>query len=121
MTTTQQIINELTTLVDTEKEYTRNELGKMLTRVYHHITWDKSKKTTLSSNKPKKTTLCYSDFGSEYDIESLSEPVKKTLSKFDSDNVKEYWCKYGNWVLINKNSFRGGSALFYKGDVHERH
>ena len=65
--------------------------------------------------------LCYSDFGSEYDIESLSEPVKKTLSKFDSDNVKEHWCKYGNWVLMNKNSFRGGSGLFYKGDVHERH
>ena len=51
MTTTQQIINEFTTLVDTEKEYTRNELGKMLTEVYRQITSDKPKK---SDDKPKK-------------------------------------------------------------------
>ena len=51
MTTTQQIINEFTALVDTEKVYTRNELGKMLTEVYRQITSDKPKK---SDDKPKK-------------------------------------------------------------------
>jgi|TARA_Y100000389_G_scaffold139378_1_gene137131 hypothetical protein len=50
-TQTQKIINEFTTLVDTEKEYTRAELGKMLTEVYRQITSDKPKKT---EEKPKK-------------------------------------------------------------------
>ena len=50
-TQTQMIINEFTTLVDTEKEYTRAELGKMLTEVYHQIISDKPKKT---DDKPKK-------------------------------------------------------------------
>ena len=50
-TQTQMIINEFTTLVDTEKEYTRAELGKMLTEVYHQITSNKPKKT---DDKPKK-------------------------------------------------------------------
>ena len=51
MTTTQHIINEFITLVDTEKNYTRDELGKMLTEVYNHITSDKPNK---SDDKPKK-------------------------------------------------------------------
>ena len=51
MTTTQHIINEFITLVDTEKNYTCDELGKMLTEVYNHITSDKPNK---SDDKPKK-------------------------------------------------------------------
>ena len=47
----QMIINEFTTLVDTEKEYTRAELSKMLTEVYRQITSGKPKKT---DDKPKK-------------------------------------------------------------------
>ena len=54
MTTTQQIINQFTTNVDTEKEYTRAELGKILTQVYHEITSDKKVKTETKPKKEKK-------------------------------------------------------------------
>lgn len=54
MTTTQQIVNQFTTNVDTEKEYTRAELGKILTQVYHEITSDKKVKTEKKPKKAKK-------------------------------------------------------------------
>ena len=54
MTTTQQIVNQFTTNVDTEKEYTRAELGKILTQVYHEITSDKKVKTEKKPKKEKK-------------------------------------------------------------------
>ena len=54
MTTTQQIINQFTTNVDTEKDYTRAELGKILTQVYHEITSDKKVKTEKKPKKAKK-------------------------------------------------------------------
>jgi hypothetical protein len=54
MTTTQQIINQFTTNVETEKEYTRAELGKILTQVYHEITSDKKVKTEKKPKKEKK-------------------------------------------------------------------
>ena len=50
-TLTQKFIQEFTTLVDSEKEYTRAELSKILTEVYRQITSDKPKK---SDDKPKK-------------------------------------------------------------------
>ena len=68
-TQTQMIINEFTTLVDTEKEYTRAELGKMLTEVYHQITSDKPKKT---DDKPKKKKS-----KKEKDSDEEVEPKKK--------------------------------------------
>jgi len=37
MTTTQQILTTFTSKVDMEKEYTRSELGKMLTEVFKEI------------------------------------------------------------------------------------
>lgn len=52
-TTTQQIIDEFTTLIDTEKEYTRSELGKILTGVYHQITSGK-KNAEPKKKKSKK-------------------------------------------------------------------
>lgn len=115
MTTfTQQFIDEFKSLINLEKEYTRSELSKSITKAYNKIT--KSNK-----EKSKSNTLCYSLFGSEYNIESLSEPVIKTLSKFESDDVKEHWRKYGDWVYMNKDSFKQGAHRFHKGDHHERH
>lgn len=84
---------------------TLRELGKINTKIY----WQ------------THAELDYSDFGSEFNIESLSEPIKKTLSKFESDNVKEHWRKYGDWVYWNKKSYKYGSQLFQKGEKHERH
>ena len=52
-TTTLQIIDEFTTLIDTEKEYTRSELGKILTGVYHQITSGK-KNAEPKKKKSKK-------------------------------------------------------------------
>lgn len=66
---TQKIINEFTALVDTEKEYTRSELGKMLTEVYRQITSDKPKKT---DDKPKKKKS-----KKEKDSDEEAEPKKK--------------------------------------------
>lgn len=94
------------------KNYKRNELGKILTKIYHQ---------TYKKLSCKKKTLYYSDFGSEFNIELLSEPVIKTLSKFESDDVKEHWRKYGDWVYMNKDSFKLGAHRFHKGDHHERH
>jgi len=68
-TQTQKIINEFTTLVDTEKEYTRAELGKMLTEVYRQITSEKPKKT---DDKPKKKKS-----KKEKDSDEEVEPKKK--------------------------------------------
>ena len=68
-TQTQKIINEFTTLVDTEKEYTRAELGKMLTEVYRQITSDKPKKT---EEKPKKKKS-----KKDKDSDEEAEPKKK--------------------------------------------
>ena len=68
-TQTQKIIDEFTTLVDTEKEYTRAELGKMLTEVYRQITSDKPKKT---DDKPKKKKS-----KKENDSDEKVEPKKK--------------------------------------------
>ena len=54
-TTTQQFMTEFTALVDTEKEYTRSELGKLLTEVFHQINSGKkiSKKDKSDDDKPK--------------------------------------------------------------------
>ena len=52
MTTTQQIVSQFTTNVDTDKEYTRAELGKILTQVYHDI--NTGKKTEKKAKKEKK-------------------------------------------------------------------
>tara|TARA_B100001142_G_C13987172_1_gene521205 strand:+ start:22 stop:378 length:357 start_codon:yes stop_codon:yes gene_type:complete len=68
-TQTQKIIQEFTTLVDTEKEYTRAELSKMLTEVYRQITSDKPKKT---DDKPKKKKS-----KKEKDSAEEAEPKKK--------------------------------------------
>jgi len=92
------------------KDHTLREMSKILTKIY--------KQTHI---KKKKKILNYSDFGSEFNIESLSEPVKKTLSKFESDDVKEHWRKYGDWVYMNKECFKQGAHRFHKGDHHERH
>jgi hypothetical protein len=53
MTTTQKILTTFTTKVDMEKEYTRNELGKMLTEVYKEIL-EGSKGEKKTRKKAKK-------------------------------------------------------------------
>ena len=68
-TQTQKIINEFTTLVDSDKEYTRAELGKMLTEVYRQIISDKPKKTDDKSKKKKSKK--------EKDSDEEAEPKKK--------------------------------------------
>jgi len=80
-TQTQMIINEFTTLVDTEKEYTRAELGKMLTEVYHQITSNKPKNT---DDKPKKKKS-----KKEKDSDEEVEPKKKREPSAYNIFVKE--------------------------------
>ena len=75
-TQTQKIINEFSTLVDTEKEYTRNELGKMLTEVYRHITCEKPNK---SEDKLKKKSKKNKDSDEETEPKKKREPTKYNL------------------------------------------
>ena len=75
-TTTQLIVNEFTTLIDTEKEYTRNELGKILTEVFHQNNSGKKaskKQKTHDTTKVKKSKKTKSS-------EESSEPKKKRES-----------------------------------------
>ena len=67
-TTTQQFMTEFTALVDTEKEYTRSELGKLLTEVFHQINSGKK------ISKKQKTYY-------ETDDEPKTKKSKKTKSK----------------------------------------
>ena len=69
-THTQKVIKAFTTHVDTEKEYTRAELGKILTAVYHQIVFDKPKKTDDDKPKKKKSKK-------EKDSDEEVEPKKK--------------------------------------------
>ena len=76
-TQTQLTINEFTTLVDIDKEYTRSELGKMLTEVYRQITSDKPKKT---DDKPKKKkSKKENDSDEEVKPKKKREPTKYNL------------------------------------------
>ena len=68
MTTTQQILTTFTTKVDIEKEYTRSELGKMLTEVFKEIrdgekgekkTRKKAKKEEGGEEKKKRAPSAY--------------------------------------------------------------
>lgn len=52
MTTTQQIITTFTEQVDTNKEYTRSELGKLLTQVFNDL--KNEGKPAKKAKKPKK-------------------------------------------------------------------
>jgi hypothetical protein len=52
MTTTQQIVNQFTEIINTENEYTRAELSKILTLVYHETTTQK--KSYNTDKEPKK-------------------------------------------------------------------
>jgi len=88
MTTTQLIVNEFTTLIDTEKEYTRNELGKILTEVFHQINsgkkTSKKQKTDEKVKKTKKTTK-----KSKSSDDESSEPKKKREPTLYNLFVKE--------------------------------
>ena len=55
MSTTQQIITTFIEQVDTEKEYTRSELGKILTQVFNDL--KKEGKPVKKAKKEKKTGL----------------------------------------------------------------
>ena len=71
MTTTERILTTFTSKVDMEKEYTRSELGKMLTEVYKEIregtkgekkTRKKAKKEEGGEEKKKREPTLYNLF-----------------------------------------------------------
>jgi len=101
-TQTQMIINEFTTLVDTEKEYTRAELGKMLTEVYHQITSDKPKKT---DDKPKKKKSKKENSDDEAEPKKKREPTAYNLFvKEQMSIVKEKFPELNRQDLMRKIS-----------------
>ena len=83
MTTTQQILTTFTSKVDMEKEYTRSELGKMLTEVFKEIresskgekkTRKKAKKEEGGEEKKKRAPSLYNLY------------VKETMSGVKESN-----------------------------------
>jgi hypothetical protein len=80
MTTTQQIVNQFTQVIDTEKEYTRSELGKILTQVYRDMTTQKKESKT---DEPKKKRAKKSK-------DSDEEPKKKREPTAYNLFVKEH-------------------------------
>ena len=79
MTTTQQIVNQFTEIIDTEKEYTRAELSKILTQIYHETTTQK--KSSNTDKEPKKKAKKNKD--------SDAEPKKKREPTLYNLFVKE--------------------------------
>ena len=83
MTTTEQILTTFTSKVDMEKEYTRSELGKMLTEVF------KEMKEVEKGEKPKKKKVKKTEDGEE---KKKREPtlynlfVKDTMSVVKEEN-----------------------------------
>ena len=80
MTTTQQIVNQFTQVIDTDKEYTRSELGKILTQVYRDMTTQKKESKT---DEPKKKRTKKSK-------DSDEEPKKKREPTAYNLFVKEH-------------------------------
>ena len=84
MTTTQQILTTFTSKVDMEKEYTRSELGKMLTEVFKEI-----REGEKGEKKVRKTKKVKTEEGSE---KKKREPtaynlyVKETMSVIKEEN-----------------------------------
>jgi hypothetical protein len=84
MTTTQQILTTFTSKVDLEKEYTRSELGKMLTEVFKEI-----REAEKGEKKVRKTKKVKTEEGSE---KKKREPtaynmfVKETMSVVREEN-----------------------------------
>jgi len=100
-TQTQMIIKEFTTLVDTEKEYTRAELGKMLTEVYSQITSNKQKKTDDKSKKKKSKKEKNSD--EEVEPKKKREPTPYNIFvKEQMSIVKEEFPDLNRQDLMKK-------------------
>ena len=59
MTTTERILTTFTSKVDMEKEYTRSEMGKMLTEVFNEM------KEVEKGEKPKKKKVKKTEDGEE--------------------------------------------------------
>jgi len=85
MTTTEKILSTFTSKVDMEKEYTRNELGKMLTEVFKEIregskgekkTRKKAKKEEGGEEKKKREPTAYNLY------------VRDTMSVVKEENPK---------------------------------
>jgi len=78
---TQKIINEFSSRVDPNIEYTRNELGKMLTKIYHEIKNPvKPKKQIPKKEVPKKEIPKKKIYKNIFVSESLKIKIKKMLS-----------------------------------------
>ena len=79
MSSTQIIMTQFTNVIDVEKEYTRSEMGKIFTQIYHEIT--KGKKP--ATDKPKKTRK------SKKNNDDDEEPKKKREPTHYNIYVKE--------------------------------
>ena len=108
MTTTQKILTTFTSKVDMEKEYTRSEMGKMLTEVFNEIR-DSSK-----GEKPKKKKAKKEEGGEE---KKKREPTLYNLFVKDTMGV----VKEENPEMSRQDLMREVGRMWKekKGDVKE--
>jgi len=89
MTTTEQIITTFTEQVDTNKEYTRAELSKMLTTIYNNINKGKKAKRNGEEKNNKEANAYNLYFKEQMPIvkeEFPDLPGKKLMKK-----IGEMW------------------------------
>jgi hypothetical protein len=99
MSSTQIIMTEFTNVIDVEKEYTRGEMGKILTQIYHEIT--KGKKP--ATDKPKKPRKSKKTSDDEEEPKKKREPTKYNIFvKEQMPLIKEEFPELSRQDLMRK-------------------
>ena len=99
MSSTQIIMTEFTNVIDVEKEYTRAEMGKILTQIYHEIT--KGKKP--ATDKPKKPRKSKKNSDDEEEPKKKREPTQYNIFvKEQMPLIKEEFPELSRQDLMRK-------------------
>ncbi len=99
MSSTQIIMTEFTNVIDVEKEYSRSEMGKILTQIYHEIT--KGKKP--ATDKPKKPRKSKKNSDDEEEPKKKREPTHYNIFvKEQMPLIKEEFPELSRQDLMRK-------------------
>tara|TARA_Y100000389_G_scaffold173110_1_gene182066 strand:- start:162 stop:494 length:333 start_codon:yes stop_codon:yes gene_type:complete len=92
-------MTEFTNVIDVEKEYSRSEMGKILTQIYHEIT--KGKKP--ATDKPKKPRKSKKNSDDEEEPKKKREPTHYNIFvKEQMPLIKEEFPELSRQDLMRK-------------------
>ena len=98
MSSTQIIMTEFTNVIDVKKEYTRSEMGKILTQIYHDI---KDKKS--ATDKPKKPRKSKKNSNDDEEPKKKREPTHYNIYvKEQMPIIKEEFPELSRQDLMRK-------------------